>query len=55
MNINPVMNNRDRIVNLLIGVAVIASAFLRDFDREWVRGATIVLGIVFVVGGVGGT
>jgi hypothetical protein len=45
----------DRVVNLATGLGMIAYAFLGDHDAVWIRGALAALGLVFVIGGIGGT
>ncbi len=55
MNLDPLLSKFDRIVNLLGGVGIVAYASLGDFDHAWVRMSLAVLGVVFVVGGIGGT
>lgn len=55
MNLNPALSRIDRIVNLVGGIGIVAYASLGDFDHAWVRMSLAVLGVVFVVGGIGGT
>ena len=55
MNLDPRMGTVDRIGNVVIGVAVTAYAVLGGLDAMAVRAVLVVLGIVLVIGGVGGT
>lgn len=54
MNIDPKLGRPDRIVSLVAGVAMIVWGFV-GADRPVVQFSVMVLGVVFAVGGLGGT
>ena len=55
MNTNPKLTGADRIGNGLIAVGLIAYAVLGTFEQSWVRAVLVMLGLVFGIGGIGGT
>ena len=55
MDINPTLKGTDRVVNAVTGTALIAYALSGGLDKPWLQGAVVVLGLVFVIGGLGGT
>ena len=55
MRFNPTLSRTDRIGSGLFGVALLAVALFRDFDRPWARLVPVVFGVVFVINAVGGT
>jgi len=36
-------------------MGIVAYAFMGEFDHGWIRALMVVVGVVFVVGGIGGT
>lgn len=54
MKLNPRLNQLERIGSTVIGVGMLVLAFL-GIDQLWIRIALSLLGIVFIVGGLGGT
>lgn len=55
MNLDPALGRSDRIVNVVGGTGIVAYALLGDFDHAWIRAAMVIVGVLFVVGGLGGT
>ncbi|MBT8461518.1 MAG: hypothetical protein KJO44_03270 [Gemmatimonadetes bacterium] len=55
MNLNPKLGRTERVTNVAVGAALIVSAFLGLFDKMPLRVLIGGLGLVFVVGGFGGT
>ncbi|GJM45580.1 MAG: hypothetical protein DHS20C21_24220 [Gemmatimonadota bacterium] len=54
MNLNPHLGRTDRIANLLGGAGMVVYAFLK-LDDPVIRVVAVVLGLVLVVSGIGGT
>lgn len=55
MKLNPTLNNVERVANFLMGAGAIAYAFLGTIEHSWARAILVVLGILFLIGGIGGT
>ncbi len=55
MKLDPVLSKPERFGSLVMGLAAIGYAVLGGIDALWLRAVLIALGIVFVVGGIGGT
>ena len=55
MNLNPKLGRTDRILNGVIGAAFVVFALLGSFDKMPLRVVLVAVGLVFIVGGFGGT
>ena len=55
MNLDPKLGRIDRAGSLAIGVGLAAYAILGGLDQSWLRVSVVILGLMFAVGGVGGT
>ncbi len=55
MNLDPKLGRIDRITNVVVGAALVAYAFFGSLDKIPVQVAVVGIGLVFVVGGFGGT
>ncbi|HSR49460.1 MAG TPA: hypothetical protein VLV83_01455 [Acidobacteriota bacterium] len=55
MNLNPALGQTDRIASVAAGVLLIVYASLADFDKAAVWAGLMIVGAVFVIGGIAGT
>jgi len=55
MNLNPSLGRIDRIGSLVVGAGLLVYTFLGGVDKIWLRGICAGLGLVFTIGGIGGT
>ena len=55
MNLDPKLGRIDRIGSLALGAGLVGYAILGGFDQSWLRVLVAILGLVFAVGGLGGT
>ena len=55
INLDPKLGRIDRVTNVVVGAALVAYAFLGSLDKIPVQVAVVGIGLVFVVGGFGGT
>ena len=55
MNLDPRLGGAERIMNGIVGAALVAFALLGSFDKMPLRVVLVAVGLVFIVGGFGGT
>jgi hypothetical protein len=55
MNLNPTLGRTERITNVVVGAALIMYAFLGPLEKMPLQVVIGGFGLVFVVGGFGGT
>jgi hypothetical protein len=55
MNLNPKLGRAERIMNVVVGAALVVYAFLGPLEKMPLQVVIGGLGLVFVVGGFGGT
>ena len=55
MNLDPALGRIERIGSALMGAVLVAVAMVGNFDKPVVRGGLVLLGLAYVVGGIGGT
>jgi len=55
MKLDPKLSRTDRITNVVIGAALVAYAFLGPLEKVPVQIVVMGIGLVFIVGGFGGT
>jgi len=55
VNLNPKLGRTDRIINGVVGAALVILAILGSFDKMPLRVVLVAVGLVFIVGGFGGT
>ncbi len=55
MKLDPKLGRTDRITNSVVGAALVAFGFIGPLEKIPLQVAVIGIGLVFVVGGFGGT
>lgn len=55
MNLNPELKGAERAGSFVVGVALMVYASIGSFDSAAARPVLVVLGMMFVIGGFGGT
>jgi len=55
MNLDPKLGRTDRITNVVIGAALVVYAFLGPLEKMPLQIVVMGIGLVFIVGGFGGT
>lgn len=55
MNLDPKLGTIDRVTNVVIGAALLAYAFFGPLEKIPLQVAVVGAGLVFIVGGFGGT
>ena len=55
MKLDPKLGRTDRITNVVIGAALVVYAFLGPLDKLPLQVVVVGIGLVFIVGGFGGT
>lgn len=55
MNLNSKLGQIDRVANIAMGAAMVGYAFLGSIEKMPIQVAVVGIGLVFIVGGIGGT
>ena len=55
MNLDPKLGKIDRIVSFVMGAGLVGYSILGGLDQSWLRVSVAILGLLFAVGGIGGT
>ena len=55
MNLDSKLGRNDRIISVVVGAALVAFALLGTLEKLPLQVAVVGIGVVFVVGGFGGT
>jgi len=55
VDLDPKLGRTDRIINGAVGAALVIFALLGSFDKMPLRVVLVAAGLVFIVGGFGGT
>ena len=55
MKLDPKLGRTDRITNVVIGAALVVYAFLGPLEKLPLQVVVVGIGLVFIVGGFGGT
>jgi hypothetical protein len=55
IRLNPVLTSPERLGHLAAGAGLLAFAVWGGLDQVWLRAIVAAFGVVFLIGGVGGT
>jgi hypothetical protein len=55
VNLDPKLGRTDRIINGVVGAALVMFALLGSFDKMPLRVVLVAVSVVFIFGGFGGT